>query len=310
MIVADPLLPGDKVAIISPATRVRDEYIDGAAEWLRRNGFVPVIGRHAYGPADGNYASARLNRLSDLNDALFDPEIKAILCARGGYGCNQLVNEFSPDVLRDNPKWMIGFSDVSALHAMMNAAGVMSLHAPMAKHLTIEPENHPASLAMLDILRGARSESYSFPHHPLDRDGSAAGRLKGGNLAVLDGLSGTPFDMLSAEALDGAILFIEDIAEPLYKIDRMLTRIWLSGALNRINGLVVGQFTEYGPDAKFEDVCALIDSKLDEWGISSIPVAYGAPCGHVSDNMPMVCGAWASLSVGAEGVSLDMKIRN
>jgi len=300
---------GDKVAIISPATRVKDEYIDGAEEWLRHQGFVPVVGRYARGPRDGNYASARSNRLEDLMDAILNPEIKAILCARGGYGCCQLLPNFSYGIIRDNAKWLIGFSDVSALHAMMVSSDVMSLHAPMAKHLTLESPDHPATRALFDIITGADRKTYLFDGHPLNVAGVAEGRLIGGNLAVLDGLAATPYDILSLHSLDKAILFIEDISEPLYKIDRILTRLYLSGAMNLLSGLVVGQFTECPPDPKFNDIAELIDNKLHEWAIPSFPVAYNAPIGHVSMNMPIVCGCNARLEVGGDHVSLDMYIR-
>lgn len=145
---------------------------------------------------------------------------------------------------------------------------------------------------------------YSFPSSPYNRTGKASGELRGGNLAVLNGLANTRFDMLTVGDGEDVILFIEDISEAIYAVERMLMRLYLSGTLSRIKGLIVGQFTEYRPDKNFDTMEAMIDALLTRCGISDIPVAFGFPVGHVSANYPLVEGAWVELTVTPDAVTL------
>lgn len=308
MVTPAPLVKGDRIAIISPATVVREEYVDGAARFLDSQGFRPVVMPSAKGPACGTYAASDKARIEDLLAALEDQEIKAILCARGGYGCVHLVHQVPVGTVRRNPKWIIGFSDVSALHAMFCRAGVVSLHAPMARHLTEMPADNPITRRLLSVLGGCRCFSDTVDTHPLSLCGKAEGRLCGGNLAVLNGLASTSFDMLRIADGEDVILFFEDIAEPIYKIERVLTRLWLSGTLGRARGIVFGQFTEYRPDANFDLVEEMAVCRLKEWGIIGIPVAVGFPVGHVCDNRVMVEGSRAVLEVGDRVTTLTQTL--
>ena len=149
MLLPRPLKSGDRIAILSPATSVKEEYVKGACSLLTRKGFDPVVMKSALGPACGSFASDLESRVSDLSEALADPATRAILCARGGYGCVQLLESVPAEDIRRDPKWLIGFSDISALHALWNKAGVVSLHAPMAKHLTVEPFDDMCTSSML-----------------------------------------------------------------------------------------------------------------------------------------------------------------
>lgn len=300
------LQPGDGIAIISPASAVKEEYIDGAARLLSEAGFRPVVMPHAKGPAAGSYAAPEADRASDLLSALGNPEIKAILCARGGYGCVHLLPHVSPASVRANPKWLIGFSDVSALHALWMKSGVASIHGPMAKHLTEEGLSHHATAHLLRLLTESPEMDYRSAASPLNRHGHATGVLAGGNLAVLNGLAATEFDILSSGQDDeGRIIFLEDISEPIYAVERMLTRLSLSGALKRARGLVFGQFTEYRPDRNFKTMEEMADALLRRAGISDIPVAFGFPTGHLADNLPLVEGAAVALTVGPGGGRLQ-----
>ncbi|MBD5223156.1 MAG: LD-carboxypeptidase [Bacteroidales bacterium] len=302
------LQPGDTIAIVSPATIVRSEYIDGAAEMLKAKGFKVRIMPHAKGPAAGSYAAEDAARAADLKSAWEDPIVKAILCARGGYGCNHLLYEIDPKIVKENPKWLIGFSDVSALHAFSARAGVVSLHAPMAKHLATLPPDHYCTQALIEILTDGLPMEYNVPAHPMNRMGEATGLLIGGNLAVFNGLGSTLFDPFAIARRAGAarpILFIEDIAEQIYAVERMLIRMDLSGDLKGLGGIIVGHFTDYRPDRNFQDMESMISALIERFGLK-IPVAFGFPAGHTDDNLPLALGSQATLRVTPQSVTLRM----
>lgn len=298
MVYPERLKEGDVVAIVSPATEVKREYVEGAAEFLERQGFKAAVMPHACGPSDGSYAASLRNRADDLLAAWNMPEVKAILCARGGFGAAHILPLIPPEMVKRNPKWLIGFSDISALHAFLFKNGVASLHAPMAKHLTVEADNDPSTQALLRILTGDSPVSYSFSCDSFHTGGKARGRLVGGNFAVLDGLAGTPFDIFDNVFKEDTVLFLEDVAEPIYKIDRMLTRLYLAGVLDRVKGLIFGAFTEYKPDRNFNSMEEMIETRLNEWGINQIPVVTGFPTGHQRENLPLIEGGLVNFECG------------
>lgn len=301
-----PLRSGDTIAIVSPATVVRPEYVDGAVAALQGCGFNVRVMPHALGPSDGSYAASAAARLADFTAAYSDPQVRAILCARGGYGCIHLIDRIDPAMLAADPKWVVGFSDVSALHAMMHRAGVRSIHSSMAKHLALFPADDECNMQLVKILKGAREAVHTSGASPLNICGEAAGTLRGGNLAVLDGLVGTPFDMLAPAEGEDVILFIEDVGEAIYRSERMLRRLALSGALRRYKGIVAGQFTDSHPDSNYATTAEMLHDRLREWGAGGIPVAFGFPCGHTDRNLPLVEGARATLTVASGGASLRL----
>ncbi len=290
------LKAGDKVAILSPASHIKDTLVDGACNVLGQWGFEPIVCNHCKGSC-GTYSASTGERLDDLLWALNEPSVRAILCSRGGYGVVHLLHELSPEVLNRDPKWLMGFSDISALHAAWIHAGVASMHAPMAKHLCELGTNDLCSKEILDILTGGKPE-YAVESHEFNRQGEVAGQLQGGNLAVLCGLLGTPFNILEA----GKILFIEDIGEEVYKIERMLYSLQLGGVLERLKGLIVGQFTEYkSPDRNGESMYDMIRRMVAPY---DYPVAFNFPVGHVDDNRPLIEGADVELSVTSGNTTL------
>lgn len=300
-----PLRKGDKIAIISPASAVKEEYVAGCADFLQRKGFETEIMPSASGKyISGSFAAPYEQRLSDLKQALTDNSVKAILCARGGYGCVHLLPAISLEEVHDNPKWIVGFSDISALLALWYRAGVMSIHGPMAKHLSTMPSDDPSTEALLYLLEGSEMQ-YVFPANELERQGLATGRLVGGNLAVLNGLSATPFDMLNIAEDDNVILFLEDISEPIYAVERMLMRLFLSGSLNRVKGLIFGGFTEYKADRNHSSMEEMADKLFKRLNIQNIPVAFNFPVGHTDENFPLVIGNEVKLIVGSDKVSLS-----
>lgn len=287
------LREGDKIAIITPATEIKPEYIDGAEAYLRGRGYRPVVMPHARGPRHGTYAASDSERLSDLMTALTDPEIRLIFCSRGGYGCVHLLRHISPQLVADNAKWLLGFSDISALHALWQHAGVASLHASMAKQLTLYPDS-PVTEHTMQLLEGSTGTPAN-PYHIGNLEfvfgGEESGSLStGGNLAVLNGLAGTPYDILSPAWLQGRVLFLEDVGEKIYQVERMLTRLYLSGALEAASGIVFGQFTDYSADRNFSTMNEMIESRLSEWKVTT-PWLTDVPIGHTDENQPLPLGA-------------------
>lgn len=283
-----PLKEGDLIAICSPAGPVKDENVLAAAKVLEQQGWRVKIMPHALGRY-GIYAASDADRLADMKDALTDPEVRAVLCSRGGYGVVHILEELDRLDLDADPKWIIGYSDISALHALATRQGLNSIHASMTAQIKLGPDDAANSM-LFAILRGEKPV-LTFPTSPLyDRQGIATGRLVGGNLAVIADLVGTRFDVIEP----GVILFIEDISEPIYKIERMLYQLRMSGVLAKLGGLVVGQFTEYKPDKSYAKMEDMIRDMVAPY---NYPVAFNAPIGHVGFNMPVIENATVTLKV-------------
>ena len=296
MIFPAPLKKGDKIAIVSPASHIKPEYVDGAVQVISQMGYEPVVSVHCKGE-HGSYSGTIEERLGDFMEALHNPDVKAILCSRGGYGVVHLLEYLDADDMAANAKWVIGFSDISALHAAMVNAGVVSVHASMAKHLTQFGVDDEATVALFNILQG-KLPTYQTPSHAFNKPGTASGTLTGGNMAVLCGLLDTDFDLLSR----GDILFIEDVGEEVYKIERMLYNLRLSGVLPMIKGLIVGRFTDYrNPDGNGDSMEQMVKRMVEPY---DIPVAFDFPVGHVDENMPLIEGAQVTLTV-ADTVTLQ-----
>lgn len=307
LIFPDTLKKSDVIAIISPASVVKAEYIDAAAEYIRSQGYEPLVMPHAKGPADGSYAASSEDRLADLLAAWQMPEVKAIVCSRGGYGAAHLLPLIPGRLLRENPKWLIGFSDISALHALSFSQGVASIHGPMTKHWNSE---RPEAADVMHILESGEMPRYEFENNdrtkcPENIPGRGQGVLVGGNLAVLNGLAATPFDLLAVPMKEDCILFIEDIAEPIYKIERILYRLFMQGVLERLKGLIVGAFTESKADKNFDTTELMIGKFLRDHNLSHFPVAFGAPFGHIDHNMPLIEGAEVEIEVSSGAAILS-----
>lgn len=294
------LMPGDKVAVVSPASIINPDYVKGAVDMLERWSLGVAVEPHCLGCA-GAYSGSVDERLDDFRKALYDPQVKAILCSRGGYGAVHLLDGLADDIVR-NPKWIIGFSDISALHALCVNRGLMSLHASMCKHLTEEPTGDRCTQYLRQILFGDIPQYREAPH-PMNRCGEARGMLVGGNMAVLCGLIGTPYDIFRP----GSVLFIEDIGEAPYKIERMLYQLKLAGRLASLSGLIVGRFTEYTENEGLGGTLyELIWHMVEEY---DYPVCFDFPVGHVADNLPLIEGAEVNFSVSKQSVDLSFCIK-
>ena len=286
-----PLRRGDKIAICSPAGKIKPEVVYKAVDVLREQGWEVEIMPHALGTY-GSFSGTPDERLADLKAAFADPDVRAILCARGGYGVVHLMDSLERLTLEKDPKWVIGFSDISALHAMMNSKGIASVHAGMCAAIGRGADD-PDNAALFGILRGERP-AHVFDGHDYDRQGIATGTLLGGNLAVLAELINTPYDMLRSDA----ILFIEDVSEPIYKIERILYQLRLSGVFDKIKGLIIGQFTDYKPSDDHADMESMIQAAIRDY---DFPVAFNVPVGHVDHNIPLIESAKITLKVSPSG---------
>lgn len=291
IIFPEPLKEGDTIAICSPAGPVDANKVYGARDVLEKEGWRVRIMPHALGKS-GNYAGTDDERYADMAAALTDKDVKAVLCSRGGYGVVHIMQRLADLPLRENAKWMLGFSDISAMHALMASHGIASVHSSMAAQIMKGPEDEDND-RLFSILRGER-RPVTFDSHRYDRPGIAEGRLLGGNLAVLADLIHTPYDIIHP----GTILFIEDVSEPIYKIERIMYQLRIAGVLPQLSGLIVGQFTEYHPDKSYETMEKMIADMTAPYGY---PVAFDVPIGHVDHNIPILESARATLKVTTSG---------
>ena len=294
---------GDRVIILSPSSKIDKSFLKGAKKRLKSWGLEVVIAKHA-GSAHGTYAGSIQQRLKDLQEAMDDEKAKIILCSRGGYGAVHLVGQLDFTRFRQHPKWLIGFSDITALHNVFQHNGFASLHAPMARHLTVEPEDDFCTLALKDILFGNKLQEetafgYTCPAHKLNHKGEGTGILRGGNISVFYGLRGTPYDIPA----EGTILFIEDIGERPHAVERMMYNLKLGGILEKLSGLIIGQFTEYEENMSLgKDLYGALADLVKEY---DYPICFGFPVGHVTMNVPMINGAQVTLEVGKKEVKLS-----
>ena len=290
------LQAGDKIALLSPSYNTPMENVEAAATVLRGWGFEPVIGAHVGEVYRGKYAGKPKERVSDLEWALRDPSIKAILCNRGGYGTIRLVDLLPMEELSAHPKWIVGYSDITTRLEMENRAGVMSIHGTMGTHLAQTRGNDPSSTLLRDLLLG-QVPAYKVPAHPENRPGHATGILVGGNLCTFTPILGTQADATLGRDI---ILFIEEVEEDMSHIDRLINTLILNGIFERCKGIVLGEFTGCKANLDFDSVEDMICSYVPE----GIPVLCGFPTGHDDVNLPLVMGAPVTLDVTAAGASL------
>ncbi len=296
----DFLKKGDEIRIISPSGVIDNQFIDGAKSQLANWGYLPTEGmftRKKY----GRFAGTEQERYTDLQQALDDPKVKAILCSRGGYGLSQFIDRIDFTGFRKNPKWVIGFSDITVLHqALHRKTDHISLHSPMAKDITELSEKTEPLKILNNVLQGKIS-TYTVEADQHNREGSAKGKLIGGNLTVCINMRATPFDW----DYENAILFIEDVGEEPYKIDRMMQNLRLSGVLGKISGLIVGQYTETEEDEEMNaTIYQIIANAVKEY---DYPVCFNFSAGHTENNLPLLMGATATLNVESKEAKLSFQ---
>lgn len=306
-----PLKPSGRVAVVAPSGRFSAAGLRAGIDWLTSQGLEPVVAPELLSRVErteGYLAGNDDARLSELVSALSDPSIGAVWCARGGYGAMRLLAVPGiPEALARTNAWLVGFSDITALHLVAAHSGVMTLHAPMVARIAETPA--PCAQATLDILRGARGQpgDIAYPHlHWLCGAEQSApetrGALWGGNLSLVAALTGTPWSLAAAPG--PVILLLEDIGEAPYRIDRMVTQLALAGALDRVAAVVLGQFTPARPNPETDPAVALGEAYMafaealgPLFARHGIPVFAGAPFGHEREHWPFIHGAEAVLSL-------------
>jgi muramoyltetrapeptide carboxypeptidase len=294
--IAKPLVAGANIALIAPAGPLqKDEELPRAEENVRSFGWEPIVGAHAT-ERNGYLAGHDRDRLNDIDRALRDPKIDAIWCLRGGYGLIRILPGIDYDALSRTPKPIIGYSDVTALHAaVQRRCGLITYHGPTAREPLSEFSRDSFQRAVIQQADSCGTAPDAREINP----GTAEGRLVGGNLAVLASLCGTPF---MPDVTDG-ILILEDINEPVYRIDRMLQQLMLSGALNHCRAIAFGQAVKCAEDAggggrAFDEVLGEIAREL------GVPCLAGIPVGHVPEQWTIPLGAIAKLDTKARTLNV------
>lgn len=288
------LKKGDKIGIVAPARKIRAEQLQPAIELFRSWGLEPVLSNNLFGEHH-QFSGTDEQRSADLQTFLDDKSIKAIVSARGGYGALRIIDSLDFTKFRKDPKWVVGFSDITVLHSHIHNLGIETLHSDM-------PINFGRDADSTETLRKAlfgEKLSYAFDAYPLNRSGECSGVVVGGNLSLLYALTGSVSDIDTR----GKILFLEDLDEYLYHIDRMMLNLDRSGKLKGLAGLVVGGMTDmkdnnipFGRNA--EEIIADAVKKY------KYPVCFGFPAGHILKNSALSLGRRAELKVSAKGSSL------
>lgn len=304
-LIPSPLQTGDTIGFLAPASRPADMgRVQLAKERFESMGYQIKLAKNL-GKERGYLAGTDEERLADLHELFADTEVKAILCVRGGYGSGRMLDRLDYELLRNNPKIFCGYSDITSLHnAIYTKTGLVTYAGPMP---AVDWYNTPDSYSMrvfFDVLQNTTAP-YTYPipaNHRIvcRKPGTASGRLFGGNLALFVSLLGTPY----LPALDGAILYLEDVGEEPYRIDRMLNQLRLAGVFERISGLVLGQFTDCEVDYTAKKSITLQEVFDDYLEPLTIPVLTNFPHGHVAQNATLPHGVMVDLDTNELTVSL------
>lgn len=297
------LKKGAKIAVISPAGAVDASQLEKGIQLIKSKGFEPVLGEHLYTKFSNgyNYAGTEKERIKDINWALNDKEIGAIWASRGGYGCQHLIQHLKLKNFTETPKWYIGYSDNTVIQSYLLKKGFASIHGQTIKTSSFGVTDESYDL-IFDILKG-KTPKYSLKSHPLNKKGNIEGELVGGNLALIYALLGTKYSF----DFKDKILFIEDIGENFYALDRMIMSLELAGVFNKIKGLIIGGMTNMGDEKDNKEYEASFDEfayKLISERISKyrFPTVFGFPNGHIKDNRPLLIG-------GTVKIKADNKVK-
>ena len=293
----DILNPGDKIGVAAPARKINPVDVEVASKILTSWGLEVSIAKNIFSNHHSYLSGSDEERLSDLQSMIDDPGTRAIICARGGYGSTRILDSLDFSALQKNPKWIVGFSDITALHLKLVKHGIASIHGTMP--VLFSKEDAASSLESLRklLMNGACKIETTFADH--NKTGIANGPLIGGNLSlIVDSLS-----TATEPDTKGKILFVEEVDEYRYKIDRMMTQLKRAGKLNNLSGLIIGHMTDI-KDTELSFGQTVEEIILDAVKDYSYPVAFGFPSGHEHPNYAWIHGGQATLSVKDSGTSL------
>ena len=298
MITPPKVKKGDKIGIIAPARKIEISEIDAAIKVFERWGLEVELGKNIF-KENKQFAGTDEQRAEDLQYMLDDPKVKAIVCARGGYGTVRIMQHLDFSKFLENPKWIVGYSDVTVLHAYLNQIlGVESIHGIMPFNFPKDLTENESVKSLKNVLWG-ENNVYEIRSHELNREGVVSGKIIGGNLSVLYSISGTKYDIDTS----GKILVLEDLDEYLYHVDRMMKNLKYSGKLENLKGLIVGGMTDmkdnqipFGKTA-YE----IIRETVNEY---DYPICFDFPVGHIENNVALVFGNNSELKVAKEKVIL------
>ncbi|PSR56558.1 LD-carboxypeptidase [Adhaeribacter arboris] len=297
MIFPPTLQPGDKIAICALARKITLAEIQPAIQILTSWGLEVVIGKSLAGDFH-QFAGNDELRISDLQTMLDNPELKAIISARGGYGTTRLLDQIDFTLFEQHPKWIVGFSDITALLCHLFGKGYASIHGIMPS--LFGRAGSEAAIESLHRVLFGEPISYQAPGHTFNRLGEASGRLIGGNISLLNTIIGTPSDVDYA----GKILFVEEIDEYLYNLDRMLVQLKRCGKLANLAGLIVGHMTDMrdNPIPFAKTAYEIIREHTANY---TYPICFDFPTGHETHNLALICGKQAHLKVNENGSFLE-----
>ena len=294
------LKKGDTIGLVCPAGFMPAEKVQACISTLQKWGYNIRIGKTVGGNSDNYFSGNDEDRLNDFQQMLDDDEVKAILCARGGYGTGRIIDAIDFKKFKKQPKWIIGYSDITVLHShLYTNYYISSIHGPMAEAFNGEISDNEFLFSLKDALEGKKLK-YQCPAHEFNRKGEAIGELVGGNLSLLAHLVGTDSDLKTK----GRILFIEDIGEYRYNIDRMLCQLKRNNKLSKLAGLIVGGFSEekdtersFGKTS-YEIIRDIV--KKYEY-----PVCFGFPVSHEKENYALKTGVGYKLKISKSKVLLE-----
>ena len=297
MISPAKLQPNDKVAIISTARKVTPAELEIAVQHLQNWGLQVAFGPNLF-QEENQFAGSDAQRLADLQWAIDHPELKAVFLARGGYGTTRIIDEADFSGLQKHPKWLIGFSDITAIHCHANKLGFETIHAAMPFQFGKEGIVD-ALQSLKNVLFGDKIE-YEVAPHSFNKTGIANGKIIGGNLSILAHLIGTKSDIDTS----GCILFLEDLDEYLYHIDRMMVQLIRCGKFDNLAGLIVGHMSDMRDNTVpfGKQAYDIIQHHTEKY---FYPVCYDFPVGHEVQNMALICGREATLEIGEGKVLLS-----
>ena len=294
------LKPGDTIAIVCPAGYLPAAKAKACNNTLKKWGFKVTKGKTLGGKSKNYFSGSFEERLADLQNQIDDPSINAILCGRGGYGTTHLLDHIDWKKFKKNPKWIIGFSDITILHTyLLTEIGVASMHGPMANAFNEDNGINRYTLSLKDSLEG-KPVHYTAKPHAQNTYGKAIAPMVGGNLSLLAHAVGTNADVDTR----GKILFIEDVGEQLYNVERMLLQLKRAGKLSKLKGLVVGGFTSNkDTDRPFgKNIEQVIYDVVREF---KFPICFGFPISHEKENVAIIVGGTYRLEVSVHGTTLS-----